>query len=100
MGKPTPELVASHCRHPSGLKPFELYRACGRVFGLAVLQGCKLGRQLSHSFVRLLVGDAPRNLDDLQGELRLELGDDSSDVRASSDILQKTLAELGLQGVL
>lgn len=98
--QPTAEVVSSGLSHGSGLSTDALYRACGRVFGMAVLQECKLGRQLSRSFVRLLVGDAPGSLADLQGELNHEAGESEPDFRGSRQILERPLAECGLEGAL
>eukprot|EP00438_Fugacium_kawagutii_P005908 Skav214443 [mRNA] locus=scaffold586:649253:653478:- [translate_table: standard] len=42
------------------------YQACGRVFAMAILHGCKLGRPLSRPFVRLLLHLKPKNLQELQ----------------------------------
>jgi len=99
--QPTPELVSKSASCPSwfgwtSLNSDDLYRACGRVFGMAVLHGCKLGRPLSRSFVRLLVGDAPRGLGELQAELCRELRPGERDLRGGSEILERPLADTGL----
>lgn len=98
--QPTPGAVSMSTRHPSKLKADALYRASGRIFGMAVLHGCKLGRQLSHPFVRVLAGDPPLSLEDLQLELKREAGDGRPDYRSGKEILEKPLAECGLADAL
>jgi len=99
--QPVPASVAAaapHGRHPCGLKMPDMYRACGRVFGLAVLHGCKLGRRLSRPFVRLLIGDELEDVESLQNELRHEAAEGAPDFRASPELLRRPLEELGLGG--
>merc|ERR1711871_607229 len=79
--QPTADVVSETAKHTSGLSSAELYRACGRVFGMAVLHDCTTGRQLSRSFVRLLIGDPPQTLADLQNELNYEAGENEPDFR-------------------
>jgi len=102
---PTADIVAAEARYTSRsgwrwINADQLYRACGRVFGMAVLHGCKLGRPLSHSFIRVLTGDPPQSLDDLQAQLNREAGEGEQDFRGKKQILEEPLADLGLDGVL
>ncbi|CAJ1420202.1 unnamed protein product [Effrenium voratum] len=83
-------------RTPSHL----MYKVCGRVFAMAILHGCKVGRRLSRPFVRNLLGAASSlTLQELQEELNFEAGEER-DFRGSREFLEKPLKELGLEGVL
>ncbi|CAJ1352701.1 unnamed protein product [Effrenium voratum] len=83
-------------RTPSHL----MYKVCGRVFAMAILHGCKVGRRLSRPFVRNLLGAASSlTLQELQEELNFEAGEER-DFRGSQEFLEKPLKELGLEGVL
>lgn len=94
--QPVPAVVAAAGRHSCGMRSAQMYRACGRVFGLAVLAGCKLGRRLSHSFVRLLIGDQLEDIHALQDELRYEAAEGEPDFRTRPDLLERPLEEFGL----
>lgn len=97
--QPAAHWVATARKHPSKLSTSALYCACGRVFSIAVLHGCKLGRPLSRAFVKLLIGSPPQTLVELQEELNHEAGD-HQDFRGSRQILEKPLEECGLAGSL
>jgi len=96
---PTADVLSAQAAR-AGFTTESLYRACGRVFGMAALNDCKLGRPLARSFVRLLVDDEPRSLAELQEELNHEAGDAAEDFRGRRDILEKPLADVGLAGAL
>jgi len=96
---PTADVLSNQAQHASGLHASQLYRVCGRIFGMALINNCKLGRPLARPFARLLVEEPPWTLPDLQAELNYE-GGDTSDYRGGRDILDRPLAEMGLAGVL
>lgn len=98
--EPTADVVSEKASHSSGLTSRELYRGCGRLFGMAVMNDCTLGRPLSRSFVRLLTGDPPQELADLQSELNHEAGEAEPDFRGGRAIVEKPLQESGLAGML
>eukprot|EP00930_Biecheleria_cincta_P059015 TRINITY_DN44780_c0_g1_i1.p1 TRINITY_DN44780_c0_g1~~TRINITY_DN44780_c0_g1_i1.p1 ORF type:complete len:835 (+),score=146.58 TRINITY_DN44780_c0_g1_i1:51-2555(+) len=104
--QPTADVVSASVRKETGwfgwrrIDAASLYRVCGRVFGMAALHGCKVGRPLSHSFVRLLAGAPPKGLDELQAVLNLQCAEGSVDFRCKKDFLDKPLAEMGLEGML
>lgn len=95
-----PAMATAATRHPSGLRADVLYRACGRIFGMAVLHGCKLGRRLSRPFTRLLVGSPSQTLEGLQEDLNHDSGDAEPDFRGRREFLDHSLEESGLAGVL
>mmetsp|Transcript_129139 Transcript_129139/g.287816 ORF Transcript_129139/g.287816 Transcript_129139/m.287816 type:complete len:808 (-) Transcript_129139:201-2624(-) len=103
---PTADVVSATAKYESGWLGWSyygvdaLYRACGRVFGMAVLHGCKLGCPLSRPFVRVLVGAPPQTLEELQHELNNESREGEADFRGNPELLDKPLSELGLEGVL
>lgn len=104
--QPTADVISASVRREAGwfgwqsMDAASLYRVCGRVFGMAVLHGCKVGRPLSHSFVRLLAGAPPRGLQELQAELNLQSAEGSVDFRCNKEFLDTPLAEMGLEGML
>ncbi|CAK9082786.1 Zinc-metallopeptidase, partial [Durusdinium trenchii] len=77
----------------------QMYQVCGRVFAMALLHGCKLGRPLSRPFMRLLLHVRPSSLQELQAELNYEAGE-QVDFRCRKDFLETPLADLGLDGML
>lgn len=100
-------LQLARCRVPSASARRSAYRGCGRVFGLALCQAERppkqallLGLPLAKSFIRVVQGDSPGSLVDLQAELNAEQKPDAPDFRGSPAFLQKSLRELGLEGQL
>jgi len=91
------ERVRKSRKSGSGLQSVEIYRACGRVYGLAVLHGCKLGQPLSRPFLRLLIGDKVEDLASLQAELRHEASSTEPDFRGRPELLQQSLQEWGFE---
>ncbi|CAK9085043.1 unnamed protein product [Durusdinium trenchii] len=66
----------------------QMYQVCGRVFAMALLHGCKLGRPLSRPFMRLLLHVRPSSLQELQAELNYEAGE-QVDFRCRKDFLER-----------
>jgi len=73
-----------------------VYRACGRVYGLALKSGDVIGEELAGFFVHQVARDDTVCLEELQRQL--SESDGAGDIRASRAILEKKLSEVGLQG--
>ena len=72
------------------------YRACGRVCGLALVSACPLGRTFARYFLRILQGQPPTAIGELQDELQAEFGANHS--LAQPTFLEKSLSQQGLVG--
>lgn len=53
--RPAPDKESATLSFSSNMSSDEVYRACGRVFGLALVRGCKVGR-FSQSFIEAVIG--------------------------------------------
>ena len=95
---PTASTLSEAVRAAGG-SPEELYRTCGRVAGLAIANRCQLGLPLALSFVRLLAGEEPSSVAELQAALREDSGV-AFDFRAARTLLDTPLADQGLAGFL
>jgi hypothetical protein len=82
------------------------YRAIGRLSGMAILHGHKLGRPFAGYFLRCVCQDEPHSLEDLQREFTAEESVPATglstavDFRGRSDFLSRNLSSDGLDGVL
>ena len=74
------------------------YQACGRMCGLALVSQCPLGRTFARYFVRILQGQPPTAIDELQDELREEFG--ANHALAQPAFVERRLSQQGLAGVL
>lgn len=78
-------------------KPYSVYRACGRAFGLAARYGEVMGEEVAGFFLHQVARDDTVGLAELQQQLADTEG--AEDFRASKDILQKDVREVGLHGL-
>jgi len=93
---------------PEAEKRQAIYRGCGRIFGMALVQAARgpipqpllLGLPLARNFVRAVQGSAIESLDELQAELNNEQHTNAPDFRGSAAFRERSLAELGLEGQL
>mmetsp|Transcript_46055 Transcript_46055/g.127962 ORF Transcript_46055/g.127962 Transcript_46055/m.127962 type:complete len:708 (+) Transcript_46055:66-2189(+) len=120
---PTPAAVAA-AKIPDAATRQASYRACGRIFGLALCQAQEtaqrpggagvvatsaaeehpqpllLGLPLARSFVRALQGNPAETLEELQAELNAVQHVNAPDIRGSKEFRERSLQELGLEGQL
>ena len=75
----------------------ERYRAIGRMSALALTNNMNLGLPFARYFLRLVLGEPPQSLAELQEELEEE---DPVAKRGRSDFLATPLEEQGMAGIL
>lgn len=100
-----PEVAALRC--PSAAERATSYRSCGRIFGIALLEGARppqqpllLGLPLAIGFLHVLQGRFAESVDELQSILNAEQREDAPDFRGSTAFRQQSLKESGLEDQL
>ena len=79
------------------------YKACGRVAALALVNALPLGCRFGGYFLRLVQGNPPTELAEMQAELLAEERHDAknrSTLMASAELLETSLSQLGLEDML